>query len=125
MDVGAFRGAMQVLERAAFEGGNGARVLGKAITRLERAATLESIPAATLHRIESSLVGSRAVLERATAAGVGAGVTTESLGAAHRTAGNVLAMINGSKAAPTYEMGLRGIPAPPFDALRALGYLLG
>jgi hypothetical protein len=34
-------------------------------------------------------------------------------------------MINGSKAAPTYEMGLRGIPAPPFDALRALGYLLG
>ena len=125
MDVGAFRGAMRVLQREAFEGGSGARVLGTTITRLERAATLDRIPGATLHQIESSLIGSRAVLQRATAAGVGAGVTTESLGTAHRAAGNVLALINGTKAAPTHEMLLLGRSAPAFDAAGALRYLVG
>jgi hypothetical protein len=125
MDVGAFRSAMQVLERAAFEGGGGARVLGKAITRLERAASLSTVPGSLLLQVESSLIGSRAVLQRATAAGVGGGVTTESLGTAHRAAGNVLAIINGTKATPTHEMLLQGIAAPAFDAAGALRYLVG
>ena len=117
MEIGSFVRAAETLGRAGFEGGNGVRVLEAALARLGRNASPR--------RIEASLIGSRAMLERAVREGIGSGVTTQGLADAHRAAGNVLAMLRSVDAPLSHEATLLGRAKPVFSAQHARAYLAG
>ncbi len=107
MEIGQIRSALRVLEFSAFENGNGARVLGKALGRIERAAETPTLSRIATHQLESSLIGTQAVLQRASAAGVGGGVTTHRIDEAYVAAGKLLEQLRSGT----------------FDAQRAIGLL--
>ena len=105
MEIGSLRSALRVLEFSSFESGNGARVLAKALGRLERAAEAPNLTRIATHQLESSLLGTQAVLQRASAAGVGAGVTTHVIDEGYTAAGTLLEQLRSGT----------------FDARRAVG----
>lgn len=116
MDAGAFGRAITVLDNVGFGSGSAARVLRETLDVL-------ATEGDDLARVEAHLASSRGVLADAIDAGVGVG--SSDLADARRSAGNVIAVLNGSMTKPTHEALLLGTKPSTFDAAGALRFLGG